>query len=119
MCIVSDCASVWMCILFESVWNVHGDVPGFLYYLCYNAYASTIHQLRLGHGYFRSFLIRLPTYNTTECQCSARIQDVKHLLLRCPIYQGERQLQESTERQHCTAFCSHRKVPQHYKTSSS
>src|SRR6266705_2893381 len=52
--------------------------------------ASTIHQLRLGHGYFKSFLVRLPQYTSSECQCSARIQDVKHLLLGCPLYKDER-----------------------------
>ena len=52
--------------------------------------ASTIHQLRLGHGYFRSFLIRLPSYDSTQCQCSERVQNVKHLLLGCRLYQDER-----------------------------
>ena len=41
--------------------------------------ASSIHQLRLGHGYFRSFLIRLPSYDSTQCQCSERVQSAKHL----------------------------------------
>ena len=53
--------------------------------------ASTIHQLWLGHGYFRSFLVHLPQYSSLECKCSERTQDVKHLLLGCPLYQGERQ----------------------------
>ena len=51
--------------------------------------ASTIHQLQLGHGYFRSFLVRLPQYSSSECECSERTQDVKHLLLGCPLYQDE------------------------------
>ena len=53
--------------------------------------ASTIHQLRLGHGYFRAFLARLPNYSSTHCQCSERIQSVKHLLLGCRTYQNERE----------------------------
>ena len=52
--------------------------------------ASTIYQLRLGHGYFKSFLIHLPSYDSTQCQCSERVQSVKHLLLGCRLYQGER-----------------------------
>ena len=52
--------------------------------------ASTIHQLRLGYGYFRSFLIRHPSYDSTQCQCSERVQSVKHLLLGCRLYQDER-----------------------------
>ena len=52
--------------------------------------ASTIHQLRLGHGYFRSFLIRFPSYDSTQCQCSERVQNDKHLLLGCRLYQDER-----------------------------
>ena len=53
--------------------------------------ASTTHQLRLGHGYFRAFLARLPNYSSTQCQCSERIQSVKHLLLGCRTYQSERE----------------------------
>jgi ribonuclease HI len=52
--------------------------------------ASTIHQLRLGHGYFRSYLTRLPNYDSTRCQCSEPVQTAKHLLLGCPIYREER-----------------------------
>ena len=52
--------------------------------------ASTIHQLRLGHGYFKSFLIRLPPYESTQCQCSERVQSVRHLLLGCRLHQDER-----------------------------
>ena len=48
---------------------------------------STIHQLRLGHGHF---LICLPSYSPTQCQCSERVQSVKHLLLGCRLYQDER-----------------------------
>ena len=53
--------------------------------------ASTIHQLQLGHGYFRAFSARLQSYNSTQRQCSERIQSVKHLLLRCRTYQNERE----------------------------
>ena len=53
--------------------------------------ASTIHQLLLGHGYFKSFLIRFPAYDSTQCQCPERAQSVKHLLLGCKRYQDERQ----------------------------
>ena len=53
--------------------------------------ASTIHQLRLGHGYFRSFLIRLPKYNSSRCHCSKPVQTPKHLLLGCPLYREERE----------------------------
>ena len=53
--------------------------------------ASTIHQQRLGHGYFKSFLIRLPPYESTQCQYSERVQSVRHLLLECRLHQDERQ----------------------------
>ena len=53
--------------------------------------ASTIHQLRLGHGYFKSYLVRLPNNNSTRCQCSEPRQTVKHLLLGCPHYSRERE----------------------------
>jgi hypothetical protein len=52
--------------------------------------ASTIHQLRLGHGYFKSYLIRLPQYDSTKCQCSEALQNVRHLLLGCPLLKESR-----------------------------
>ena len=55
------------------------------------AMASTIHQLRLGHGYFRSYLTRLPNDDSPRCQCSEPVQTAKHLLLGCPLYKEERE----------------------------
>ena len=43
------------------------------------------------YGYFRAFLVRLPNYNSIQCQCSERMQSVKHLLLGCGTYQNERE----------------------------
>ena len=71
--------------------------------------ASTIHQPRLGHSYFRAFLARLPNYISTQCQCSERVQSVKHLLLGCRTYQKEREKQpESLGKQLCTPSSPHR-----------
>ena len=55
--------------------------------------ASTIHQLHLGHGYFGSYLIRLPNYVTRRCRCSEPVRTAKHLqvLLGCPLYRAERE----------------------------
>ena len=53
--------------------------------------ASTIHQLQLGHGYFKSYLIRLPTYDSTTFHCSEPQETAKHLLLDCPLYKQERE----------------------------
>ena len=44
-----------------------------------------------GRGYFRSYLIRLPNYDSTKCQCSEPVQTAKHLLLGCPLYREERE----------------------------
>ena len=52
---------------------------------------STINQLRPGRGCLGSFLIRLPSYDSTQCQCSERVQSAKHLPLGCRLYQDERQ----------------------------
>jgi ribonuclease HI len=47
---------------------------------------STITQLKLAHGYFRSFLIRLPTYEEDTCpNCHLNQKETpSHLLLYCP-----------------------------------
>ena len=55
------------------------------------AIASTIHQLRLGHGYFRFYLIRLLNYDATRCQCPEPVQTANQLRLGCPLYREERE----------------------------
>jgi len=47
---------------------------------------STIVQLKLAHGYFRSYLIRLPEYEEETCQnCYLnQKQTPYHLLFQCP-----------------------------------
>ena len=53
---------------------------------------STIQQLKLGHGYCKSYLVRLPDYNSDECnRCNqGQRQSPYHLLMQCPAYQEER-----------------------------
>jgi hypothetical protein len=50
----------------------------------------TITQLRLGHGYFGSYLKRITAFATDQCQCGARSQTPHHLLLECPDYGASR-----------------------------
>jgi hypothetical protein len=47
---------------------------------------STIMQLKLAHGYFRSYLVRLPDYDDDSCPSCHRYvkQTPYHLLLQCP-----------------------------------
>ena len=72
--------------------NAYGDPPGRRQLLSTDqTTASTILQLRLGHDYPRASLVRLPNYSSTQRQCSARVQSVKHLLLGCRTYQNERE----------------------------
>jgi ribonuclease HI len=55
---------------------------------------STVTQLRTGHGYFRSYLYKIPTNSVDSPHCPCRYggpQSPEHLLLRCPLYQRERQ----------------------------
>ena len=51
---------------------------------------SSYIQLKLGHGYFKSYLKRLPDYNSDKCDCNDNnIQSPAHLLLSCSKYQAE------------------------------
>jgi hypothetical protein len=53
---------------------------------------SSYMQLKLGHGYFKSYLKRLPDYNSDKCDCNSNsIQSPAHLLLNCSKYQSEYQ----------------------------
>ena len=44
--------------------------------------ASSFYQLKLGHGYIKSYLYRLGHSNNKFCQCSKK-ETAEHLLLSC------------------------------------
>ena len=46
--------------------------------------ASAFYQLKLGHGYLKSYLFRLGHSNSDQCQCGQK-ETSEHLLLSCPI----------------------------------
>src|SRR5438552_806337 len=47
---------------------------------------STYIQLKLGHGYFKSYLNRLSNYNSELCQFCNTKENPEHLLLHCERY---------------------------------
>jgi hypothetical protein len=51
--------------------------------------ASSFFQLKLGHGYLKSYLYRLNIANSNKCICG-QIETTTHLLLHCPIYKEQR-----------------------------
>jgi ribonuclease HI len=58
------------------------------------ATASAFFQLKLGHGYIKSYLHRLG-YSDDKCQCGQK-ENVEHLLIQCELYKEERaKLQEA------------------------
>ena len=40
-------------------------------------------QLKLGHGYFKSYLVRLPEYITDKCFVCGTKENPEHLILHC------------------------------------
>jgi ribonuclease HI len=52
--------------------------------------ASAFYQLKLSHGYLRTYLFRQGHSSTDLCQCGAK-ETTSHLLLSCPIYRAARQ----------------------------
>lgn len=50
---------------------------------------SAFFQLKLGHGYFKSYLKRIGKRNNDECLCGGH-QTPRHLLLECRRYRTER-----------------------------
>ena len=47
-------------------------------------------QLKLEHGYFKSYLKRLPDYDSDKCDCNnISIQSPAHLLLSCSKYTAQ------------------------------
>jgi hypothetical protein len=58
---------------------------------------SAYYTLKLGHGYFKSYLHRFHKTASNRCECG-REETPEHLLLRCALYKDKRsrQLQSST-----------------------
>lgn len=55
--------------------------------------ASAFYQLRIGHGYFKSYLYRFNHAISDRCRCSGTAaQTPRHLLLKCPITRPYRTL---------------------------
>jgi hypothetical protein len=48
---------------------------------------STIIQLKIGHGYFKSYLIRLSDYFNDNCLSCETRENPEHLLMHCKKYQ--------------------------------
>ena len=54
--------------------------------------ASAYYQLKIGHGYFKSYLHRFNQIETDRCPCSGTAkQTPQHLILECKKYTAERQ----------------------------
>src|SRR2546421_3268071 len=53
---------------------------------------SAITQLKTGHGFFNSYLAKIPNSGviSTKCSCSPARQTPEHLLLNCKLYKSER-----------------------------
>jgi hypothetical protein len=54
------------------------------------AITSAFYQLKLGHGYLKSYLHRLDKTSNDKCRCGAP-ETAEHLLLNCSDYNQERQ----------------------------
>lgn len=53
--------------------------------------ASSFYQLKIGHGYFKSYLYRFNHVEDDRCYCSGTAkQTPRHLLLDCYLYRAER-----------------------------
>lgn len=79
--------------------------------------SSTIHQLRVGHGYFESFLTRLP--NTTPHSANvlkrSRMSNTSSYGAHSTGTKDEGA--ESPDKPRCTTCCSHKGVRTSYETS--
>jgi ribonuclease HI len=51
--------------------------------------ASSFYQLKLGHGYLKSYLYRLGIIEDNKCRCGL-VETAKHLIRDCSLYRAER-----------------------------
>ena len=56
---------------------------------CKRNISSAFYALKMGHGYFRSYLHRLQKTDNDKCRCGNK-ETPEHLLLSCSLYQDER-----------------------------
>ena len=52
---------------------------------------SAFMQLKLGHGYFKSYLVRQSDYSTDRCYVCGTREDPEHLILHCKVTQTVRE----------------------------
>ena len=56
--------------------------------------SSAFYQIKLGHGYFKSYMKRIGHIETDSCSCGSK-QSAKHLLLDCRRYiQNRKKMKE-------------------------
>ena len=48
-------------------------------------------QLKIGHDYFKSYLVRLPDYSTDRCFTCGTKKNSEHLILHCKATQAARE----------------------------
>jgi len=48
-------------------------------------------QLKMGHGYFKSYLVRLPDYSTDRCFVCGTRENSEHLILHCKATRAVRE----------------------------
>ena len=48
-------------------------------------------QLKMGHGYFKSYLVRLPDYSTDRCFVCGTRENPEHLILHCKATRAVRE----------------------------
>ena len=58
-------------------------------FCCCSKAPLTSPQIKLGHGYFKSYLERLSAYNFNLCNVCKVKQTSEHMLLSCKIYKAE------------------------------
>jgi ribonuclease HI len=56
---------------------------------------SAFYSIKLGHGYFNSYLERFQKRDSNLCSCY-KVQTPEHLLLQCPLYKTERKQLKQT-----------------------
>ena len=48
-------------------------------------------QLKMSHGYFKSYLVRLPDYSTDKCFVCGTRENPEHLILHCKATRAVRE----------------------------
>lgn len=76
-------------------WRLDGALPGThtrqLYRNLSSEQGRVLAQARTGHNHLNAYRARIKVIESGMCECGKGIEDIQHLLVRCPLWRAQRE----------------------------